>query len=246
MTVQGSPGRRLDELLAGAVPAGSSPAARICLACVRELSVTSAAVDVTSGAGHRSTVCFTDSTADQLQQLQFTLGEGPGIDAFSVASPVLIADLADPAGPAAARWPAFTPAAVAAGVRSVHAFPITLGAVALGSLDLYGDAPGTLTRAELTEAMLLAEAAAVALLDLRTAGDGLAEPRSADHQLDAAPYYRAEVHQATGMAMVQLGVSAEQALIRLRGYAFAHDRAIETVASDVVGLRLRLEPDPGL
>ena len=54
---------------------------------------------------------------------------------------------------------------------------------------------------------------------------------------------RAEVHQAAGMASVQLGVSVMDALARLRAYAFVHDRGVAEVAADVVARRLRFSPD---
>jgi hypothetical protein len=52
-----------------------------------------------------------------------------------------------------------------------------------------------------------------------------------------------EVHQATGMLIVQLGVDAATALVRLRAYAYAHDRRLSEVAGDVVARRLRFAPD---
>ena len=52
-----------------------------------------------------------------------------------------------------------------------------------------------------------------------------------------------EVHQATGMVIVQLGVSAAVALVRLRAYAYANDRRLRDVAGDVVARRLRFEPE---
>ena len=56
--------------------------------------------------------------------------------------------------------------------------------------------------------------------------------------------YRAEVHQATGMVSVQLGVSLAEALVRLRAHAWAEDRLLADVAADVVARRLRFgEPD---
>jgi AmiR/NasT family two-component response regulator len=52
------------------------------------------------------------------------------------------------------------------------------------------------------------------------------------------------VHQATGLVLAQLGVSAEAAFARLRAYAYAEDRRLDDVARDVVERRLRFEPDP--
>ena len=56
--------------------------------------------------------------------------------------------------------------------------------------------------------------------------------------------HRAEIDQATGMVMVQVGVTAAEAFARLRAYAYAKDRRLADVASDIVGRRLRLQPDP--
>jgi AmiR/NasT family two-component response regulator len=53
---------------------------------------------------------------------------------------------------------------------------------------------------------------------------------------------RAEVHQATGMISVQLGVSLEEAFVRLRAHAFASGGALGDVAGEVVGRRLRFGP----
>jgi len=52
------------------------------------------------------------------------------------------------------------------------------------------------------------------------------------------------VYQAQGMAMIDLGVSLQDAMARLRAYAYAHDRALHEVARDIVTGRLRLQPDP--
>jgi hypothetical protein len=45
------------------------------------------------------------------------------------------------------------------------------------------------------------------------------------------------------MIIAQLGVSAAVALIRLRAYAYAHDRRLRDVARDVVARRLRFHAD---
>jgi hypothetical protein len=49
---------------------------------------------------------------------------------------------------------------------------------------------------------------------------------------------RAVVHQAAGMISVQLGVDMTVALLRLRAHAWAHERPIVDVATDVVARRL--------
>jgi hypothetical protein len=54
---------------------------------------------------------------------------------------------------------------------------------------------------------------------------------------------RAEVHQATGMILAQLGVPAQDAFVRLRAHAFATCRPLGEVARDVVTRRLVFTPD---
>jgi hypothetical protein len=88
----------------------------------------------------------------------------------------------------------------------------------------------------------LADGAFFALLDLlsgsRSAANGDGEWLGGD-----ASFYRAEVYQAAGMVTVHLGVGIEEAMIRMRAYAFAHDRSVSDVAADIVGRKLRFRDD---
>lgn len=162
------------------------------------------------------------------------------MDAFAAGSPVLVVDLGSP--DYAARWPAFTPAALDSGAQAVFALPMQVGAIRLGVLDLYRTRPGPLSPHELVDAFAFADAAVMLLLD----GAAGTQPDTADlaWQRDDPTAHQAQVHQATGMILVQLGVSAEAAFARLRAYAYAHDRRLGDVARDVVERRLRFEPDP--
>ncbi len=62
-----------------------------------------------------------------------------------------------------------------------------------------------------------------------------------DHGLGS----RAEIHQATGMVLAQLGFSATDALARLRAHAFVEQRLLIDVAEDVVARRLTFTQDRG-
>jgi AmiR/NasT family two-component response regulator len=74
------------------------------------------------------------------------------------------------------------------------------------------------------------------LLVLRTdPGENLAWDRSWSN--------RAEIHQATGMVVAQLEISATDAFARLRAYAFAEQRQLADVARDVVARRLHFSND---
>ena len=175
----------------------------------------------------------TDDVAARIEDLQFTLGEGPCVDVSRSGTPLLIADLADPGRGPVERWPVFLEGARAAGVGALFALPVRVGVVELGVIDLYRRRPGDLEDAQLQVALRAADDVGVALL-------GPAEP-DADFQDEESSRasYRLEVHGAAGMMAVQLGVSIAEALTRLRATAYAQDRSINDVAADVVQRRLR-------
>ena len=210
-------------------------AAEICRACVQGLDIDGAAISLLTASAFRETVAASDATADLLEDLQFGLGEGACIDAAVSRRPVLVPDMNDPAQ--TARWPVYA-AAVAeqTGVRAIFALPLQWGAIDVGVLDLYRRTPGALSAAHMQDALSAADAATLLLLGLRSDhGDGQAWDRSWGS--------RAEIHQATGMVVAQLGISAADALARLRAHAFAEQRLLVDVARDVVARRLRFMKD---
>jgi GAF domain-containing protein len=220
--------------LAAAGPERAAQPLRICELCVAALSVTGAGIAVVTATGHRGVVCATDAGSATIEDLQLTLGEGPCVDAATAGTPVLLPDLDDAEDVAVDRWPAFMEAAAAAGVRALFAFPLRVGAISVGVLDLYRDSPGELTADELSSALLAADAAALALLYLDVEGG----EAFADDPTSRASF-QVQVHQATGMVMAQAGVSIEQAFLLLRARAFADARSLADVANDVVARRVR-------
>ncbi len=202
---------------------------RICQACVDGLDVEGAGLSLLTGSDSRETLWATDPTAELLEELQFTLNEGACMEAAATGRPVFVPDLEDTTD--TARWPVFAAAVVERSpVRALFALPLQWGAVNLGVLDLYRTVPGGLAAAQWRDALAAADTAALMLLGQRT------EPGSGDTGgwLDHAVGHRAEIHQATGMVLVQLGVSATDALARLRAHAFVHQRLLVDVARDVV------------
>jgi hypothetical protein len=94
---------------------------RLCVRCVERLPVEAAAVSVMTTKGHRGTVCATNELATRLEEIQFTVGEGPGVEAFTGQAPVLIEDI--DASAVRERWPAFAEAAAREGFVSIFVFP---------------------------------------------------------------------------------------------------------------------------
>ncbi len=137
------------------------------------------------------------------------------------------------------RWPAFAPGAADAGIGAIFAFPLQIGAIRLGVLDLYRDKPGPLDSLQLAEALDYASAAATILLDLQyEAEPGSLHPRLAD----AADSHRA-IHQATGIITVQASVPMNEALLLLRARAYADERPLLELAQDVVARQVTFHPE---
>jgi ANTAR domain/GAF domain len=217
----------------------------VCAAAVAALGVDGAGVTVMVSPTVRETAHSTDAVSADLEELQLTFGQGPCVDTFA-NGPVLVEDLRAPEY--AARWPAFAPAALECGATAVFALPLQVGAIRLGVLDLYRALPGGLSPSELADALVFADTAGMLLLDTAAGippGDAESPGNTelAWQRTDGSAAL-AVVHQATGMILAQLGVSAEVAFARLRAYAYAHDRRLGAVARDVVNRRIRFTPDP--
>jgi len=206
---------------------------RMCKKCVVELpGLDGAAVVIVTSLPARVTRCASEDSSAQVEELQFALGEGPSIDAFGQGRPVLVSDLT--VGSAEVRWPAFAPAAVAAGALAVFAFPLQIGAIRVGVLSLWRGQPGGMDKDELATALALADATTLLLL-AEDHADG------AEWQTQISFDHRAVVHQATGMIMVQLGSTIAAAFARLQAHAYAENRQLREVADDVVSRRLRFD-----
>jgi hypothetical protein len=205
--------------------------AALCRAAVLRLGVDGASVTAVSGPVAREPVCASDQVSARLEEFQFTMGEGPGADDPRLGSPMLIPELDS----VAARWPGFVPTAVAAGARAMFSFPLQAGAIQVGVLSLYRARPGLLGRRIWPMRWCSPISRCSCCWMLLPGSPG---PRATSPWM-ACLGARADVHQATGMISVQLGVSLEEAFVRLRAHAFASGAALGDVAGEVVRRRLR-------
>ena len=222
---------------------GGQETKRLCEVCAESTGMTGAGIMLMSGDVPRGSVCTTDTVSAAIEQLQYDLGEGPCVDAHHLDRPILEPDLAQPATP---RWFGFSPPAIDAGARAVFGFPLQVGAVRLGALNLYRDRPGPLDDEQYADALVMADVAAQTVLMLQVN----APPGKVAAELEAGAEFQYVVHQAAGMVAAQLEVTVGQALIRLRAYAFGNDRPLADIAAEVVARTLRFdagsgEKDPG-
>jgi ANTAR domain len=198
----------------------------LCQGFVDTLPVTGASVAMLDTSGGQSTVCSSDDLALRLDSLQFNLGEGPRWEAMRTGGAVLAGSLD---GDAVERWPIFAATVLGWGVKAVYAFPLRLGAITIGTVDLYCVEQGDLHDEQVALATKLTTRITPRAIRLAVQ---LAETEGAD--LGPSPTLRRAVHQATGILIVQLDTSATEAFLRLRAHAFANSRTVEDVAHDVV------------
>jgi hypothetical protein len=225
---------RLDAVLMEVEQAPTSTAAfeRLCTASVELLPVSGMGAMVMSGGQHGGTLFSSDSRAHTMEQLQFSLGEGPCLDSYNEQRPVLVSELSGDRS-----WPAFTPAAIDAGLGAIFAFPLQAFEARVGAFDFYRDQPGPLEEDEVEAGLRLAEVGTRLVLDV------VAErpPGWLPPPLERMMQDRRRVHQATGMVAVQLEVDVDEALACMRAHAWSQGRPLGEVAADVVARRITFD-----
>jgi hypothetical protein len=213
-----------------APPDDASPAVEALQDLCRRLTVRNGflgvAVNLTSGRGTAGVMAASDERCRRLDELQFSAGEGPCYDAVLLSRPVLTPDLAADGG----RWPGYASTAIEAGVTGVFAFPMQVGALCLGVLDVYAAQSGSLLDDELAAALTNARRATEILLD---GGPGLGD------EIDN----RAEIYQAQGVIMAARGIDAGEALARMRAHAFARNQALLALALEILAGHHLLEDE---
>jgi len=208
----------------------------VCRAFVASAPIDGAAFTQMTSDTARDPWVASDDTIAAIESSQYGLGEGPTQDAYRTCRPVLVPDLAAPW--VAARWPIFVPAVADLGVGALFAIPMQIGAITVGVCAAYRGAAGPIAETDLQVLLRAMDDATLTLLALRAGSfEGSVEIAQPGGTLPRG------VHQATGMLVVQLGVSAESAFARLRAHAYANERTIHEVAQDIVERRLRLEAD---
>ncbi|MEV5607244.1 ANTAR domain-containing protein [Streptomyces sp. NPDC052225] len=206
-------------------------------ACVRALDVTGVSMSLLVGETPQlELLWFHPVLSRRFEDLQLTLGEGPGPDAVRTGLAVHAPDLRRVRPD---RWPLLVPSAEELGVGGVSCFPLGVGAVRLGVLTVLCDGRG-LSEQQQVDATVLAAALTSGALN---SADGSGAVDGYGVHEERGGLHRAAVHQATGMISVQLNVPMAQAMLRLRAHSYASGRPLGEVAADVVARRLRFSND---
>ncbi|MFH8610291.1 GAF and ANTAR domain-containing protein [Streptomyces sp. NPDC018029] len=205
---------------------GSPTLAAGCRACADDLEADFAGVNLVTAGELRLMGAATDERARLVEDAQLVTGEGPCTDAFARRAPVLVQDLHH----AADRWPVFAPSACEQGARSVLALPLAIGTLTIGALDLYRCVPIRFTPVQRERGE--AYARVLAVLALYEHPHLLAAPT---RPAKPGPHgYPPTVHMAAGVIAAKYGLSADDALARLRAHSFRHNQPLLRTAEHVI------------
>lgn len=210
------------------------PARSLCVASAALVGVAGAGVVLVSAQQALGTVCVSDPVTEAVEEVQYTLGEGPCVEAFRSKAPVSVPDLSSPGH---TGWSGFCEGALAAGMRAAFGFPLLIRPACIGALNLYHDRAGELDDDQYADALAVAHVTTRSVLGWQS----FAEPGSVAWQLEQVPMHRAAIHQAAGMISVQAAMPVPDALALLRAHAFGEGSMVSDVATDVVAGRLRFD-----
>ena len=194
--------------------------------CVEALDVDAAGIMLVAPAGDLRVMASSSEAMRVLELFEVQSQEGPCLDCYRTAQPVVNQDLATVNG----RWPRFSVEALAAGFHSAHALPLRLRGTVLGALNLFNVEAGEMRPGDIEVAQALADAATIAVLQYRAA----LEAQTLNEQLNIALNSRIVIEQAKGMVAERESLDMEAAFARLRSYARGRNLRLVDVANDVI------------
>ncbi len=204
--------------------------AQVCVACQSALAgIDSVALAMHTPSKMIDVLGVSDALAEEVENTQVVVGEGPGFTAFATGLPVHAAELTAQAG----EWPIFVREAGQLGVGAMFAFPLQVGGIRIGVLDLCRRRPGRLSTKMNTSVTLLASLISYTLVEDLVGDDGVEMPSFTTGHRD--------INVATGMIAGRLGITIDEAFVRLRATAFAAEQPLADIARDVMDRRLYLD-----
>jgi hypothetical protein len=180
---------------------------------------------------HAETISASDAQSFRLDELQFDLGEGPCWDALETRVPVFEPNIRVRPNRV---WPAFSEAIIADDLGALS-LSFVAGTLRIGAIDFYTSRPSELSDLTIRRTSGLATIVSRLALSraLRLSQSDIEGETDTRRQ-----FSRREVHQATGMVLSQLGISALDARLVIQGHAFAVGRSMQEVSEEIIDRRL--------
>jgi GAF domain-containing protein len=168
------------------------------------------------------------STADfvaQIDDIQYSLGQGPCLSAVAERQLVLSASLGGER-----RWPQFGSRAARLGVHSVVSLPLITEEGVLGAMNVYAHDKNAFTPDAGRLGELFAVPAAIAVQNAQV----LAQTKRLASQLQTALSSRGVIERAIGIMMSRSGGTEADALDRLRALSQHQHEKLPVVAQSIV------------
>jgi GAF domain-containing protein len=167
-----------------------------------------------------------------VETLEAELAEGPCSEALATGEQILVPDLAA----ASDRYPRFVPRALDAGVKAIHALPMSLRSETVGSIDLIALEPVDLTASQIATAQMLADVTISYLANSRAFTETSQLASQLQHALDS----RIVIEQAKGVLSERRGVTVSEAFEVMRRHARNNHLKLHAVAEQVIRGELQL------
>lgn len=161
-----------------------------------------AGVSLINSEGQRLSVGATSDGVLAADDLQYELGEGPCLSAWSTGVPVYITDTHTEK-----RWQSWTTAAAHAGIRSCLSVPLLKKPAALGAMKVYSDSPDAFSGDDRKRLLKLAHSAA-ALLGHVQASD---TPQRISTEVRTSLAQRDAIGLARGILMERHDIGVQEA-----------------------------------
>jgi transcriptional regulator with GAF, ATPase, and Fis domain len=185
--------------------------------------------------GRPLTVASSDIIAEQMDEVQYGIDEGPCLQSMRSGQVVRIEDTSGED-----RWAGFTMRAAANGIRSTLSLPLTAEGKHMGALNLYAPVSAAFGTAETQRAESFA-ATATGALTLAVRQAATADLTS---QLRAALAARAVIDQAIGVIMAQERCTQAEAFAIMRTASQNRNVKLRTIATQVVTSVTGQPPQP--
>ena len=191
-------------------------------ACAELLSADATGVLVRDPRGGVAVGSASDERARFVELLQVQINQGPCLDCINDNTQVMSSDL----DMDRSRWPEFADAALAAGYRSLYAFPLRLMSRAVGGINVLYQLRTELSLSAVNLGQALAD---LAVLGLTQERDERRVERLAEQTLTTLND-RVHVSQAVGILAGELDLTPDDARTRLAEYAKLTGRSVRDLA----------------
>jgi GAF domain-containing protein len=175
--------------------------------------------------GKPRTGVFTDPEAPDIDEAQYSSGNGPCLDAFRTQRMYRIESVAEDD-----RWPEFSKMACDHGIVTTLSLPLHAHDESLGAMNLYARTPGVFDDQCVERALGFAKQASIVLANAQVYWDA----RQLNENLQQAMKSRATIDQAVGVLLSRGGHTPEDAFQVLVKASQRENRKLREIAESIV------------